>query len=282
MPDPAQLHADQVRYWNGAGGARWLSQRERREKTRTSFSNVVMTRAAAKPGEFVIDVGCGLGDTSIALAEAVGPNGRLLAVDVSEPLLTGARERLEPYPWAEAVLADASAFAFPTAAADLLFSRFGVMFFGDPVAAFANIRTALKPAGRMVFACWEKNQTFLAVEAAYKVLPDLPPHDPLAPGPMSLAKPERIEAVLTGAGFKTPSLELIEVMIDVAAGEGLDVAVTSTLQAGPAGRLLEGQTEAAREKVAVAVREAMAPYADGGTVKLPASFWIVSATIAPN
>jgi SAM-dependent methyltransferase len=279
MVNPAELHAAQVKYWNGAGGARWLAQRDRRERTRTAFADVLMNRAAAALGETVLDVGCGLGDTSIWLAERVGPTGRVLAADVSAQLLAGARDRLAPYPWAEALHADAATFAFPQGEFDLLFSRFGVMFFGDPVTAFANLRTALKPRGRVCFACWEKNMSMTAVDAARRLLPDLPKPDPDAPGPLSLARPERITHILTEAGFAPPSFEKIAVTIDAAAGEGLDAAVTQTLQSGPAARLLEGQPDDVMKTIAAAVREALEPYEDNGTVNLPAAFWIVKTEI---
>jgi SAM-dependent methyltransferase len=282
MPDTAQLHAAQVAYWNGAGGERWLAQRDRREKTRPAFAETLITRAAATLGETVLDVGCGLGDTSIALAEAVGPGGRLTALDVSAQLLEVARERLTPYPWAESMLADAATHEFPPGSVDLLFSRFGVMFFGDPVAAFANLRRALKPAGRLVFACWRQNMAMTAIEAVYDHIPDLPRQDPDAPGPLAFARAERLTGILTAAGFDRPGLDCVELTIDAAAGEGLDAAVAQTLQTGPAQRLLGGQTDAVKAEAAVAVRKALAPYQDGGTVNLPAAFWIVSTTNAPG
>jgi ubiquinone/menaquinone biosynthesis C-methylase UbiE len=282
MTDTTQLHSDQVAFWNGAGGERWVSQQERRDMMLAEFGATALNRAGAKPGESVIDVGCGCGETSIELARHVGPTGHVLAIDVSAPILAQATERLKPYPQAETMLADASAYAFPQGEADLLFSRFGVMFFGDPVAAFANLKTALKPGGRVTFACWrdpkENLWMFTPLQAAMKIVPPAMKPGPEDPGPFAFANSERVARILTEAGFQPPQFEKIDVMIDLAGGQGLDGAVASAVEFGPASRILQDQPESVRTEIKDAVREALKPYAAGDTVKLPAAIWIVTTT----
>lgn len=285
MADAAQLHADMIEYWNGEGGARWIAQQARRDQVMLGVAGIALASAAAMPGESVVDVGCGCGDTSVELAKLVGPTGRLLAVDVSAQLLPVAREALAPYNHAEALLADAATFPFPAGTADLLFSRFGVMFFGDPVAAFANLRKALKPTGRVVFACWrtppENPWMMVPLQAAHRHLPPVSEPGPEDPGPLSFGRPERVTRILTEAGFQPPRFEKVDMMIDLGAGKGLDAAVLGSLEFGPVSRAIEGQPESMRNMIAESLREVLTPYAaDDGTVKLPASVWIVRTSIA--
>ena len=137
-----------------------------------------LERAQLRQGERVVDIGCGTGASSIALAERVGPSGQVLGVDVSAPMLARAAERLPPGAPVKFVRADATTYRFESAAFDLLFSRFGVMFFAEPARAFANLRTALKPSGRLAFACWRKfdENPWLQVplRAALEHVPPLP------------------------------------------------------------------------------------------------------------
>ena len=111
MTDTVQLHVDQVEYWNGVGGARWIANQTVRDRMLAAFATAVLGKAAAGPSESVIDIGCGCGETSVALAELVGPTGKVLAADVSAPILAVAEQALEPYPWAQAMVADASAWS---------------------------------------------------------------------------------------------------------------------------------------------------------------------------
>src|SRR5215472_8277799 len=133
----------EIAYWNGPGGERWVSHQRMQDALLAEVAERLMERAAARDGETVLDIGCGAGATSIALARQVAPNGRVLGVDVSAALLERARELMPPQLPVEFVLADATVYPFEPGAADLLFSRFGVMFFADPARSFANMRTGL-------------------------------------------------------------------------------------------------------------------------------------------
>ncbi|HEV2678310.1 MAG TPA: methyltransferase domain-containing protein [Aliidongia sp.] len=276
------LHSDQIAYWNGAGGDHWVQRQELTDRVLAPVAEVVLARAAAQPGERVIDIGCGCGATTLVLADQVAPGGTILAADVSEPMLGRARERLAGRAGVSLVCADAARHPFTATAADLLFSRFGVMFFGDPTAAFANMRQGLKPGGRLVFACWrvpsENSWMMVPLQAAYLHVPRLPKPGPEDPGPFSFGDPERVRRILAGAGFTGVALEPIDLDLDLASGGGLDAAVAYTLDIGATSRALDGASGALRTAAAGSVREALAPYVDGNRVPLPAAIWIVTAT----
>jgi ubiquinone/menaquinone biosynthesis C-methylase UbiE len=284
MPDTAQLHADQVEFWNGVGGARWVSNQKRTEGMISAVADLAIERAAIKAGETVIDIGCGCGGTTVEIAKLVGPAGHVTGADVSAPILAVAAERLAGFSNAETVLADAAAYDFPPGAADLLFSRFGVMFFGDPPVAFANMKKALKPSGRVVFACWRppnENPWMVApLEATYKHVPPLPQLGPDDPGPFSFGKQERVTRILTEAGFNTPTFESVDLTFDLAGGRGLDAAVACALELGPSARALDGQPPEVRDAVAVSMKEFLAQFGEGDSVKMQAGIWIISTTPA--
>ena len=280
VPD---LHADQIAYWNGTGGDHWVQRQELTDKVLAPVAEVVLARAAVLPGERVIDVGCGCGATTLGLAERVAPGGTVLAADVSQPMLARAEARLAGRRGISFVCADAACYPFAPAAADLLFSRFGVMSFGDPAAAFANLRTGLKPGGRTVFACWRKPAEnpwmMVPLHAAYEHVPPLPKPGPEDPGPFSFGDPERVTRILTEAGFRDVALEPVDLALDLASAGGLDAAVAYTLDIGATSRALDGAPDAVRTAAAASVRSALAPFADdAGHVSLAAAIWIVTAT----
>lgn len=282
MSDAAELQAQQVAYWNGPGGAHWVAEQERTDLIMAGSAALALARADARPGEIVIDVGCGCGTTTMGLAKAVSPGGRVVALDVSAPMLGWARERMAGAETVEFVLADAANHDFDGLAADLLFSRFGVMFFGDPTAAFANLRKALKRGGRVVFACWREpglNPWMLVpLAAAYEHVPRLPKLGPEEPGPFSFGDSARVERILGGAGYVDIALEPVDLAMDLAGGKGLEAAVSFVLEIGATSRALQDQPLELRAKAVESVRRALAAYVQGETVPLPAAIWIVRAT----
>jgi len=281
MSDAALLHANQIAYWNGAGGDHWVRRQELTDLVLAPVAEVVLARAAVQPGEHVIDIGCGCGATTLVLADAIRPGGALVAADVSEPMLGRARERIGERPNVAYVCADATTHGFAPGWADLLFSRFGVMFFGDPVLAFANMRRGLKPGGRTVFACWRKPAEnpwmMLPLQAAYLHVPKLPKQDPDDPGPFSFGDPNRVTRILTEAGFTDIALEPVDVMLDLASGRGLDAAVAYTLDIGATSRALDGVSDILRAAAAGSIHDALTPYVDNGRVPLAGAIWIVTA-----
>jgi len=282
MSDAALLHANQIAYWNGAGGDHWVRRQELTDLVLAPVAEVVLARAAVQPGEHVIDIGCGCGATTLVLADAIRPGGALVAADVSEPMLGRARERIGERPNVAYVCADATTHGFAPGWADLLFSRFGVMFFGDPVAAFANMRRGLKSGGRTVLACWRKPAEnpwmMLPLQAAYLHVPKLPKPDPDDPGPFSFGDPDRVKRILGAAGFTDVMLEPVDVMLDLASGRGLDAAVAYTLDIGATSRALDGVSDPLRAAAAGAIHDALTPHVDGGRVPLAGAIWIVTAT----
>jgi SAM-dependent methyltransferase len=280
-PASHDQNADQVAYWNGPAGQRWADRQAAQDVLLKPVADLVVDRAKLKPSERVIDVGCGSGATSIAFAREVAPTGHVLGVDVSEPMLARARQAAPKDLPVDFVRADATIYPFEPASFDVLASRFGVMFFADPALSFANMRKALKPTGRLTFACWREpreNPFFMApLQAAYKHVPKLPQQGPEDPGPFAFASEARVHRILGEAGFTGIGMEACPLSLDAAIGRGLDGAVQGALEIGPVSRALDGQPEHLRTAAANSIRDALAPFAQGDAVLLPASVWVVTA-----
>jgi SAM-dependent methyltransferase len=283
MSDADQRHADQIAYWNGPGGAHWVAQQAHTDAQLLPITDAVFAATGASPGERILDIGCGCGTTTILLADAVGPAGHVTGLDVSAPMLGWARQRSAGRDNLTWVLDDAATHAFAPATYDLLFSRFGVMFFGNPVAAFANLRNALKPGGRMVFVCWrpfdENPWMRVPLHAAYEHIPRLPRPGPEDPGPFAFADPERVARILTEAGWSAPKLTPVDVLLDLGAGGGLDRAVEQATNIGAASRALREAPDELRPAAIAAFRAALVPYVKGGTVALGGAVWVVEARL---
>jgi SAM-dependent methyltransferase len=240
-----------------------------------------MAALAPREGERLADIGCGCGATTLELARRVGSGGGVLGVDISAPMLAVARERAKAAGLDQAhfIQADAQIYAFEPA--DGAFSRFGVMFFAEPVVSFANLRRALRPSGRVVFACWREpreNPWMMApLQAIYQHVPKLPPQGPEDPGPFAFASAERVRRILNDAGYKGIEMERVALAFDIANGGGLDVAVQAAMQIGPGSRALAGHTPETREAAAKSIKELLAPYVRGQSVTLAGSIWIVTA-----
>ncbi|MDI1263834.1 MAG: methyltransferase domain-containing protein [bacterium] len=285
MNTPAghEQNADQIAYWNGPAGQRWAERQAGQDILLGPVADLLIDRARPAPGERVIDVGCGSGATAIAFGQKVAPSGRVLGIDISGPMLERARQTAPKELPIEFALADATTHPFEPESFDLLASRFGVMFFADPVASFANMRKALKPSGRLAFACWREpreNPWMIApLQAVYKHVPKLPPQGPEDPGPFAFASEERVHRILGSAGFTGIAMEACPLSFDIAIGRGLDAAVQSALEIGPTHRALEGQPAELRAAAINSLREALAPLARGDTVVLSGSVWIVTAKV---
>jgi SAM-dependent methyltransferase len=239
-----------------------------------------MDRAGVAAGEVVLDVGCGCGATALELAERVGPAGRVLGLDLSGPMLERARSRARAAGAANLRFeqADAQTADLPAGAHDLVFSRFGVMFFADPPAAFANLRRALRPGGRVSFVCWQRlaDNAWMLVPlgalARHVALP--PPPPPGAPGPFGFADAERVRAILAAAGFADVACDDVRQPLALGGGE-LDDAVEFALELGPTSAVLReaGAGPELRAKVAASMREALAPHVAGGRLSLASAAW---------
>ena len=283
-PTGHQENADQIAYWNGAGGLRWAQRQPAQDILLQPIADLIIDRAKIRNGERVLDVGCGSGSTSFAFAKAVGPSGHVMGIDISAPMLAVAREVTPPGCPVEFALADATIHPFAPESFDLLASRFGVMFFADPALSFANLRKAMRRTGRLAFACWREarsNPFFMVpLQAVYQHVPKMPQVGPDEPGPFAFASEERVKRILGAAGFSEVAMEPVDLALDVAIGGGLDAAVESALQIGPAARAL---TDHPPETVAAAtqsIREALRPLVKGQSVLLDAAIWIVTARVS--
>jgi len=269
----------QIEYWNGRAGRRWAAQQERIDWNLAEITEAVIPFARAKPGEHILDIGCGCGTATLMLARAVRPNGSVAGVDISAPMLAVARARAHSgqadIPFIEA---DASVYDFqPTF--DLVFSRFGVMFFADPFAAFANIHKAVAPKGRLAFVCWRSmpdNMWAAAPFAAAKHL--LPPQeapDPYAPGPFAFADGARLTDILSRAGFHDVALTKFDGAMNM--GDTPAEAANEALNIGPLARAAAELDDAARAKILDVVATAMQKFATPRGIAPAAACWLVSA-----
>lgn len=274
-------NADQIAYWNGPNGQRWTDRQAEQDVLLAPVTKALIDRVAPRAGERIVDVGCGCGGTSMALASRVAPTGFVLGVDISGPMLSRARQLAPKGLPVDFVLADATVYPFDPGHFDLLVSRFGVMFFAEPAVSFANLHRALRASGRMAFACWREpreNPWMMApLQAIYQHVPKLPPQGPEDPGPFAFASEERVHRILGDAGFKKIEMEPIALAFDIAIGRGLDAAVQAAMQIGPGSRALDGHPPETRAAAAKSVKEALVPFVRGDTVPLPGSIWIVTA-----
>ncbi len=278
--EAAGPNAEQITYWNEQGGPRWVKLQEDLDRQLASFGHVVMDRLAIGTGERVLDVGCGCGETALELGRRVGATGSVLGVDISAVMLERARERGAGAPNVRFVVADAQTHAFPPASFDVVFSRFGVMFFQDPRAAFANLQAALAPGGRLGFHCWkalpENSWMTVPLFAALQHVPPPTPPPPDAPGPFAFADPERVRGILESAGFAEIGFEARNEAMGVGSGS-LDEAADFALQMGPASIAIREATPETIAKVRASVREALAPYQTADGVRLATASWVVTA-----
>jgi len=279
---PYEANTEQTAYWNGPGGRHWTERQEIQDAMLAPVTEALFARAQVAPGEYVLDIGCGCGETTLEIVRLAGPGGHATAIDVSEPMLARARERMPPGAPATFTVADATIFPFDPGRADLLFSRFGVMFFAEPALSFANMRKGLRPGGRVVFACWREPRLnpwlMLPLREVTKFAPRLPELGPDDPGPFSFSSEERVHRLLSEAGFVSIAMHPVDLFLDTAVGRGLDAAVESALEIGPASRALEGQPPEVRSAAADSIRAALAPYQNGQSVPVGGAIWIVTAT----
>ena len=284
MTRAAGPNVDQIEYWNTVAGASWTKHQEKMDLQLRPIGRRALEVLRIAPGERALDVGCGCGDSTLEIARVVGPGGSAIGVDLSAPMLARAEERAREAGLSNATFleADAQTEPFGSAGFDLLHSRFGVMFFSDPEAAFRNLLAALRPGGRLGFVCWQalvENPWMgvpLAAVAQHVELP--PPPPPAAPGPFAFADRDRVHRILQSAGFDRVRLDPRKEHL-APGGGGLRDAVEILIEIGPVARVLR-EADAGpelRRRVAGAIQDALAPFKSHDGVRLPAATWIVTA-----
>jgi SAM-dependent methyltransferase len=276
------MNEEQIAYWNGPAARRWSEQQEALDAALAAFGSAALDAAAVRGGEHVLDVGCGCGATALALSDRVGQAGSVLGVDVSAHMLARARERAGARANLRFVEVDAGALpAGPQF--DLLFSRFGVMFFDDPRATFHHLRAAMRLGGRLAFVCWralEQNPwILLPLAALQRVIPDLAlPGSAPGPGPFSFADSSQLEQLLTDAGWSEITIERFDADVILSATD-LDEAVQFSATAGPAARVLGGSDPALRARAEAELRRTLAPLHAPDGFALAGSSWLVRARV---
>jgi SAM-dependent methyltransferase len=279
--ETVDANAGQRRYWNEIAGPRWVAAPGFRERRNQESLALLLARLGLVGGESVLEVGCGTGALTLPLAAAVGEQGGIVAIDISEPMLRLARQRVEERGLRNVTLqlGDAQVFAFERAAFDLATSRMGVMFFVEPTAAFRNIGTAVKPGGRLVFACWaplaENRHWLISYDIAERYVGPPAPPSTHQPGPLAFGDPDYIQQVLAAAGFVEVNVDRAHPMIVCGSPEE---EARQALLMGPTARLIEEKkpTEAIRQTIAQEIEAAFAA-AGSGPLRLPATIFVVAA-----
>jgi SAM-dependent methyltransferase len=282
MSERSIANTAQHQYWNTVAGPRWVGLGGFVERRVGAVNDLLLARSRVAAGESVLEIGCGTGATTVPLAEAVGPNGRVVAVDLSEPMLEGARKRVAETGLSNITLlpTDAQVHPFAPDEFDLITSRFGVMFFADPFAAFSNLLPAAPPGGRLCFVCWaplKDNQHWLIpYEVALRHLGPPAPQPARAPGPLALSDPDYVRSILETAGFADIAIDRETPMIT---GSTPEEEAEHACIMGPSGRLIDEKkpNEALRETIRQEMVEAFAAYARGKEILLPSTVFVVTA-----
>jgi ubiquinone/menaquinone biosynthesis C-methylase UbiE len=277
--DPAREVADeQMALWNGRSGNAWVDLQAALDQLFLPFEHMMVEAVAAGSHRNVLDVGCGTGSTTLAIARRLGNQGRAVGIDISEPMLGLARARAarEQVP-ATFIRADAQTYAFEPATFDFIVSRFGVMFFEDFVRAFANLRHAVKNGGAIQVITWRSpaENPFMTTgeRAAAPLLPSMPPRRPDAPGQFALADERRFRRILEESGWREIDIQPVDVACALPEPELRRYAT----RLGPVGAFLQDADESTRARVSEAVRAAFDPYVHGTEVRFTAACWRASA-----
>lgn len=279
-----QPNAGMSEFWNGNGGENWVSREARLEASLRPFGQQAMTAGAITGGQQILDIGFGCGDSTIEMAGKVGAQGQVHGVDISTAMVEAAEKKAAEKGVANVSFecADAQTKAFPVDYYDLVFSRFGVMFFDDPIAAFKNIYTSLKPGGRLAFMCWApRNQNAwvglpLQVVAKHLSLPAPPAIE--EPGPFSLSEEPRVSGILGAAGFTDIAVELFQTPFVL--GGGVDEALSFLMQLSPSGGAINNAEadEPTRARIALDMAELLESHESDGGVSMTAAALLVTAT----
>jgi ubiquinone/menaquinone biosynthesis C-methylase UbiE len=278
-------NAREVQYWNSAQTRAWADEYDVIDRLFAGLTRVALDHAAPKLGERVIDIGCGSGTTVLELAARVGPTGYVLGADVSKPSVEKAQERIAAagVQQAEITLCDVSTHTFPANSFDLVFSRFGVMFFADPVAAFANIHKAMKSDGRLavaVFRTPQENKWATAALAAVRhLLPPITPPGPEDPGQFSWADAARVHRILETAGFQDISLTPHDPEMPLAGRGGAAEAASFMSRVGPVVRAMSDASEQRRKEVRAALEAFFKIHEGPQGIVLPGAIWVVTARV---
>ncbi|MDE2496359.1 MAG: class I SAM-dependent methyltransferase [Xanthomonadaceae bacterium] len=284
MAAPEEINADMLSFWNGKGGHTWVARQEHTDITLTPVTDALLAFAAPRTGERVVDIGCGCGAPTLEFARAVGPSGRVTGFDISGPMLAESERRAGAAGIANVYWRQADPAVAALDEYDLLISAFGVMFFGDRVAAFTNMRRSATPDARMALVCWrtlaENPWMKVPMAAVTRHLPPRPPPISNAPGMFAFADPEHVTEVLTAGGWTPPHFEKLDMDLDIAAGRGLEEAVVQSTEIGAINSWLRNQPEEVVSAAVASLREELKPYADGMSVCLPGAMWLISSTPA--
>ena len=267
---------EQMERWNGAAGRAWVEAQDITDRVFAPVQDVLVDAVMASSPRAVLDVGCGTGSTTVAVARRLEANGRATGVDISEAMLAAARARAERERVAATFIrADAQEHAFETAAFEAIMSRFGVMFFDDPVRAFTNLRRAAADGGALRLIVWRSpaDNPFMttAERAAAPLLPNLPPRDPDAPGQFAFASRDRVRAILESSGWSDVDVRPLDVECTLSERE-LERWVS---RLGPVGVALADADDETRARVVGAVRPAFDPFVRDGAVRFNAACWMI-------
>jgi SAM-dependent methyltransferase len=267
--------------WNGVAGCAWVEAQGLVDDVFGPFERLLVEAVAVGPEGRVLDVGCGTGGTTVAVARRLGGKGQCVGIDISEPMLAAARARAEREGVAVTfVHADAQTYAFEPRSFDTIMSRFGVMFFDDPVRAFANLRGAARDGAELRLIVWRgaaDNPFMTAAErAATPLLPDIPVREPGAPGQFAFADRSRVQAILRESGWTGIDIQPIDVPCTLPEKE----LVGYITRFGPVGRMFPELNDQTRARIIETVRPAFDPYVHGADVLFTAACWTITARLA--
>ena len=273
------MNEKQIEQWSGLTGQRWAAYQTQMDEALRPLGDVAHVAVSPQPGEHVLDLGCGCGDSTIELAQLVGATGRVTGVDISAPMLAVARARTAALSQVTLVEADAAHVALPQI--DVVFSRFGVMFFDDPPAAFAHVRAAMRTGGRLAFVCWrappENEWVKVPLEGITPHLPAEPAPDPYAPGPFAFSSRARIEQILGDACFSDVKIEALDTLVQWTRSPDIEVGVDLISRMGPVSRKLNDVEDDVRARAIDGIREALRPYQGPHGLALGTATWVVTA-----
>jgi hypothetical protein len=264
--------------WNGVSGRAWVDEQQLLDRTYEPIEKMLVDEVSAARARAVLDIGCGAGATTLAVARSLGSHGRATGIDISEPLIAVARARaLRESSAPEFICGDAQTHAFEPDSFDLVISRFGVMFFDDPVAAFANLRRAATSRAQLrlvVFRALAENPFMTTAErAAAPLLGGIPPRKPNAPGQFAFADSSYVRRILEEGGWLHTGFSALDIGCGFAAAD-LERFFT---RLGPLGQVLRDTDEPTRQRVIRDVRAAFTPYLRGDEVRFNAACWMISA-----